>query len=157
MVEQLDIFASSCEMGGEKGLSPRQWALYRLIKENSLNGLKTTQLEICVKIPGYKYNSSPLAHDHCTAIWSDINAILLSHEVEKIIIYKDFLCWIATSQEEVNEWLDSKWKELEPRLSRYWFFKQKAEKNGQGKLLSDQLQPIDEKSKARAFVESFIQ
>ena len=43
----------------------------------------------------------------------------------------------------------------QPRLTRYWKYLKKIKKNGQGKLLSTQLEPIDEESHARKFVESY--
>ena len=159
MVEQLSIFQvyeEPVHEERESKLSPRHWALYRLIKSNSEAGLETTQEEICSVIDGFNYNDSEKVHDHCPTIWTAIKDINLSNEVEKIIIYKDFKAHLAHSQEELDEYLDDKWNELAPRLVRYWFLKKKASMDGQGKLLSDQLRPIDDDSRARAFVESFL-
>lgn len=138
-------------------LTPRQHALYRLIKHNSMEELrKTTQKEICEQLKdyGYVYNESVTCHDRCSIIWSDINAINNSFEKEKLIISDNFTYWIG-NKEENEEYLDKLWEKLSPRLYRYWTYKRKIERDGQGKLLSVFGNPIDENSKAREFVESF--
>ena len=95
MCEQLDLFASAntdyAEQQQERvierhsELTPRQWALYRLIYNNSLVlKRKTTQKEICDSIRGYEWNDSETAHDRCPAIWSDITANNLSFSHDKI-------------------------------------------------------------------------
>ena len=165
MCEQLDLFISAntdyAEQEQEKAkerkseLTPRQWALYRLIYTNSLVlQRKTTQKEICDSIKGYEWNDSETAHDHCPAVWIDITANNLSFSHDKIIISKDFEYWIG-NEEETQDFIDTLWKQLEPRLMRYWFYKEKVKRNGQGKLLSNELNPIDSDSKAREFIESY--
>ena len=164
---QLDLFATSNtnfeeerkekELEKVSNLTPRQWALYRLIYENSINRQrKTTQREIyeALKNYGYEWNDSESTHDHCSAIWTDITANNLSFSHEKIIISKNFEYWIG-DKEETQKFIDELWGQLAPRLMRYWFYKEKVKGNGQGKLLSNQLMPIDDDSKAREFVESF--
>ena len=158
MTQQLDLFVESEPMKEYKSeLTPRQWALFRLIKHNSLvEHRKTTQKEICDTLGdyGYKYNDNIKAHDHCTMIWSDIAKNNLSFEHDKIIISDNFEYWIG-NKEETQEFLDQLWKDLCPRLVRYWNYKQKVARNGQGQLFSTKLNPIDESSKARAFIESY--
>ena len=152
MTEQLDIFAQS-ETKSE--LTPRQWEIYRLIKYNSLvEHRKTTQKEICDKISGYEWNDDPSCHDHCVAIWKDIKDNNESYEHDKIIISKNFEYWIG-NEEETQEFLDKLWSDLCPRIVRYWNYKRKVARNGQGKLFSNKLNPIEEGSKTRAFVESY--
>ena len=162
---QLDLFLTSesdCEENQvqrkqerESNLTPRQWAVYRLIYTNSLVlHKKTTQREIYESIKGYEWNSDEKCHDHCPAIWNDITANNLSFSHDKIIISKNFEYWIG-SEEETQEFLNDLWNQLFPRLTRYWFYKQKVAKNGQGKLLSNDLNVIDENSKAREFIESY--
>ncbi len=165
MLEQLDLFMSAntdyAEQEQEKAkerqstLTPRQWALYRLIYNNSLfNQRKTTQREIYESISGYEWNDSETCHDHCPAIWKDITENNLSFSHDKVIISKNFEYWIG-NEEETQEFLNDLWKQLAPRLMRYWFYKAKVKKNGQGKLLSNELNPIDSDSKAREFIESY--
>ena len=165
MVEQIDLFVAANtdyeEEEKEKrverksGLTPRQWALYRLIYTNSIVlGRKTTQREICDLVEGYEWNDDEKAHDHCSAIWTDITANNLSFSHDKIIISRNFEYWIGNEQ-ETQEFIDDLWNQLAPRLMRYWFYKTKVKRNGQGKLLSNDLQPIDDTSKAREFIESY--
>ena len=165
MTEQLDLFAvGNCDYEEEKkeqvkqkesALTPRQWALYRLIYTNSIVlNKKTTQREIYESIRGYEWNDSETCHDHCPAIWKDITDNNLSFSHDKIIISRNFEYWIGNEQ-ETKEFIDDLWQQLAPRLMRYWFYKTKIKRNGQGKLLSNDLQPITDTSKAREFIESF--
>ena len=165
MVEQIDLFvAANTDYEEEQKekvverkseLTPRQWAVYRLIYTNSMVlHRKTTQREIYESIRGYEWNSDEKCHDHCPAIWKDITENNLSFSHDKIIISKNFEYWIG-NEEETQEFIDDLWNQLAPRLMRYWFYKTKVGRNGQGKLLSNDLQPIDDSSKAREFVESY--
>lgn len=165
MTDQLDLFTTSnCDYEEEQkdkqrqresDLSPRAWAVYRLIYTNSLVlHRKTTQREIYESINGYEWNDDEKCHDHCPAIWNDITANNLSFSHDKIIISKNFEYWLG-NEEETQEFLNDLWNQLAPRLMRYWFYKEKIKRNGQGKLLSNELNPIDSNSKAREFVESF--
>ena len=149
MTEPLDLFDCATE------LTPRQWGVYNLIKKNSLLGKKTTQREIFENVVGFTWNDEPTSHDHCPAIWQEITILNLSYEIEKIIISKNFEYWIG-DENETKEFIDDLWKQLEPRLYRFWRYKSKVSENGQGQLLSRRLKPIDEKSKAREYIESFI-
>ena len=165
MTDQLDLFAtSSCDYEEEQKqkeiektstLTPRQWAVYRLIYTNSIVlHKKTTQREIYDSIRGYEWNNDEKCHDHCPAIWNDITKNNLSFSHDKIIISKNFEYWIG-NEEETQEFLNDLWNQLAPRLMRYWFYKSKVARNGQGKLLSNNLDPIDSNSKAREFIESY--
>lgn len=167
MFDQLNLFATSnCDYEEEQKekeivrkseLTPRQWALYRLIYENSVNHQrKTTKREIyeTLKDYGYEWNDSETTHDNCSAIWNDITANNLSFAHDKIIINKNDEYWIGT-KEDTDKFLTDLWNQLAPRLVRYWFYKEKVKGNGQGKLLSNELNPIDDLSKAREFVESY--
>lgn len=140
----------------QRKLKPSEWELYRLIKYNSeVLNRRTTQREICDKILEYKWNDDPKAHDHCSSIWTAIKNLNESDEIEKIIISFNFEYWLG-NEAETKVYLDTKWADLAPRLKRYWLYLQKINKDGQGKLLSAQLQPIDDESQAREFVESFL-
>lgn len=147
MNEQLNIFSSP--------LTPRQWDLWRLIEHNSLvEHRKTTQREIVDKIKGYVWNADEKAHDHCSAIWTDIKANNESLEHDKIIISKNFEYWIG-SERETKEFIAGLWKALSPRLKRYWIYLGKTKQDGQGKILSNQGNPIDSGSEATRFHEAF--
>lgn len=167
-VEQGDLFIETARTTEEdlqrqhdkettqKFLTPRQWALYRLIRRNSLEqGRKTTIKEICDTLPEYyQYNRELTAHDPCPAVWKDITALRKSYSVDKIIISDNFTYWIG-DQQETTDFINGLWDDLFPRLSRYWAYKRKLSRNGQGKLLSNQLEVIDNESQAREFIESY--
>ena len=169
LFEQLDIFAVGSEITEEDLqkkhdkkykqdlLTPRQWALWRLVEYNSLTlRRKTSQKEICEKLGdyGYSYNNDEKCHDHCPAIWTDIKDLNLSYENDKVIISKDFEYWIGNEQ-ETKEFLDKLWNDLLPRLIRYWNYNRKVARHGQGQLFSTRLDDINENSKARKFIESY--
>ena len=164
MEEQLNLFdfgvdeIEPAKAEPKSRLTPRQWALYRLIKENTLQGRKTTQEEICGKIEGYSYIDSKNSHDHCPQIWIDIEGetgINFDPGIQKIVIQRDFLYWIG-SKEEVDEYLDYKWAMISPRLKRYWTLIGKAKTDGQCQLFDCDGKPIVDGSKARGYVEAFL-
>ena len=157
MVEQLDLFESSEKQESKSLLTPRQWALWRLIEHNSIvEHRKTTQREIYEKLQdyGYIWNDEETIHDHCVSIWKDIKDNNESLEHNKIIISKNFEYWIG-SEEETKEFIQDLWKALEPRLTRYWNYVKKLKRHNQGKLLSNKLQPIDDDSVAERFYQCF--
>ena len=175
MFEQLNLFMASVQEDDEprkkvdenylqkqhdkkykqRLLTSEEWALYRLIKYNSeVLDRRTTQKEICEKL-GLTYNDDPKAHDHCPKVWTLIKNLNESNEIEKVIISFNFEYWLS-NEAETKVYLDKLWTDLAPRLRRYWLYLQKINKDGQGKLLSTQLNPIDEDSQAREFVESFL-
>ena len=136
-------------------LTPEEWECYRIIRENSeLYNRRTSQKEIAERL-GLKWNDDIKAHDPCPKIWTMISHINLSFEVEKIIITHEFNYWLG-GELETQVFMDKLWQDIMPRLTRYWTFLKKLKRNGQGKLLSAQLQPIDEESQARFFVESYL-
>ena len=157
MYEQIDLFTASFEEETEKqeekeserflqktSLTPRQWALYRLIHHNSfVEHRKTTQKEIVEKLGdyGYQWTESENTSDHCSTIWSDITANNLSLEHDAIIITKNYVYWIG-SKRETEAFLRKLWKDLAPRLHRYWFYVRKVGMDGTGKLYDKNLNPI---------------
>lgn len=166
MEEQMNLFDFQVEevkverVDDEYKLTPRQEALYRLIKQNTLEGRKTTQAEICDKIEGYSYNNGTNSHDHCPQIWIDISGergINWSPSKEKIIIVKDFEYWIG-SKEEVKAYLSELWNVgISPRLKRYWALVDKNNSDGKGKLFTCRGDLMKDDSKARRYVEAFLE
>ena len=169
MEEQLDLFETSTLNEQEErfeqksSLTPRQWALYRLITHNSLvEHRKTTQREIYEKLKdyGYEWQESNNTSDHCSTIWTDVAVNNLSAEHDKIIITKKYVYWIG-SKEETQEFLCKLWKDLSPRLHRYWTYVRKVGMDGQGRLFDKNLNPIiedcidDEAITARLFHKCF--
>lgn len=160
-IEQLSLFDSQVEVvepvrvEPSYELTPRQWALYRLIKANTLRGRKTTQREICNEIPEYEWVDNDKVHDHCSSIWGDINALNFHPNIQKTIISDNFEYWIG-SEKEVEAYCDKLWQAISPRLSRYWNIVKKMKLDGQGQIFSARGDLIDEDSKARSYIESFI-
>jgi hypothetical protein len=152
MVEQMTMWEATNyeepKKDEETKLTPRQWALYRLIRHYSLDlGKKITQREICDLLPEYyKWNDDIKTHDHCVMIWGDIKNLSLSYEIDKIVISDNYEYWLG-DKTQTDDFINGLWDDLFPRLSRYWAYKRKVARNGQGKLLSDQLQPIDDEAK----------
>ena len=165
MEEQMNLFEFAVEDVSPKAepktaLTPRQWALYRLIKQNTEQGRKTTQREICVVVEGYEWNEKDgNTHDHCVSIWNDLNGakgLNFSPEIQKIVITENFEYWIG-DREEVADYLNSLWKELMPRLIRYWKLKAKQKEDGQGQIFSCHGELIDDDSAARGYIEAFLE
>lgn len=157
MTEQLDIFAESepKEEQGENQLTNRQKALLHYIEENSLvHHRKTAQKEICEYINGYEWNDDEKCHDHCPAVWKDIKDINLSYKTDYVIISKDFEYWIG-NKDETKAFIDRLWKDLEPRLKRYWAYLKKIERDGQGQIFDENGNPIENENDIRAFIESY--
>lgn len=169
MFEQLDLFDTSVEekvsendlqemfdrKNKVKRLTPRQWRLLDFIKNNSLlEHRKTSQKEIVDHIEGYEWNEDEKCHDHCPAIWNDIKDINLSYETDKLIISDRFEYWIG-NEEETKEFIDKLWNDLAPRLTRYWNYLKKVNRDGQGIIIDRKGNVIDDDSSARKWIESY--
>ena len=157
MTEQLDLFLASIQVDTKKEeekeserfpqeseLTPRQWALYRLIHHNSfVNHRKTTQKEIYEKLKdyGYEWSESNNTSDHCSTIWTDVATNNLSLEHDTVIITQNYEYWIGNEQ-ETQAFLRKLWRDLSPRLHRYWNYVKKVGMDGQGKLYDKNLNPI---------------
>ena len=146
----IDLFGK-----GDLEMNSLEWRVYNLIKEVSLAGHKITQKEICDNIDELVYNDDDKSHDHCGALWGVINRINQDPSIDKIIISKNFEYWIG-NEEETIEYLNTLWGRITPKLTRYWQLVKKTKLEGQGKLLSNNLQPIDDNSNARPYHEVFM-
>lgn len=141
-MEQLDLFQLANESEKEEkqeGLTERQKALYNLIYHNSMvEHRKTTQEEIVRKLAiyGYQWAESENTSDHCSTIWSDVAALNLSFENDNVIITKNYIYWIG-SKRETEAFLRKLWKDLSPRLTRYWAYFRKVKRDGQCDMLAD--------------------
>ncbi len=78
-----------------------------------------------------------------------------SSEVDKLILIKDNRFKIAT-YEEAREMEQELYNQAMKLLARMGVIGRKINKDGQGKLLSNQIRPIDSESQARPYVETFI-
>jgi hypothetical protein len=148
-------------------LTPRQWWLYGYIKayNERFPDKWLTQRDIVtannvdVLYPHddrYHISDNPNAHDKCIPIWLDVAAINRSMEVDKIILINDQTYKMPTSKKEAEKYLDGRKKAALRILKRYWIAKEKIDRDGQGKLLSDQEREITKQSRAKEFYESFI-
>lgn len=130
-------------------LTPRQWALYRLIEHNSLvECRKTSQREVCAKLSeyGYVWSDDEKTHDHCSAVWKDIKDNNESLEHDKLIISDNFYYWIG-SDRETKKYIAKLWRDLSGRLHRYWAYRDKIKRDGQGKTLDNFGNPLSDKAK----------
>ena len=151
-----------------KKLTPRQWWLYDFVKKatSSQPGKWLSQDEIVEGIwcdlsychdDKYEINENPRSHDRCILIWLDVEAINKSPEVDKVILVNDHSYKMAVSYEEADTfYLGQIRKRAIASLVRYSNAKRKCKADGQGKLLSLDLKPIDEESKAKAFIEAYV-
>ena len=149
-------------------LTPRQWWLYGYIKayNERFPDKWLTQRDIVtannvdVLYPHddrYHISDNPNAHDKCISIWQDVAAINRSMEVDKIILINDNTYKMPTSKEEADTYfLNGRKKAALRILKRYWIAMEKIDRDGQGKLLSDQEREITKQSRAKEFYESFI-
>ena len=148
-------------------MNTRQWKTYELIKNNSLHGKVTTQLEIVENYPycstdlfgerklnpdGYNWNTNPKVHDHCSMVWQDIEAINSDDTIQKIIVSpKPWEYKLAETPEEVKEYCRKKfYKPAMAKLIRQSKMLAKVKLDGQGRLL------FKDKTQARDYWETFL-
>lgn len=129
------------------------WELYRLIKDRP----NITVKEVCEAMPKYySYKESEHNFTNCPAIYEDIDYIMQSPEVEKIII-KDEGKFRLGTEEECIDYANKLYSRGTRIMAKYGAISRRISADGQGKLLSAQGNPIDKNSGARPFVEAFIQ
>lgn len=129
------------------------WELYRLIKDKPNISIK----EICNAMPKYYYyKESEHNFTNCPAIYEDVDYIMNSPEVEKIII-KDEGKFRLGTEEECIEYARKLFIRGTRIMAKYGAIAKRISKDGQGKLISAQNKIIDESSDARPFVEAFIE
>lgn len=138
-------------------LNTRQWDLYRYVRQRTLDGLKTTCKDICLAFPEhYRLTESKSNRSNCPTIYEDCEALLLSAEVEKVIIPDNNDFHIARSEEEAMEYAGKLAMRGAHRFKRYWAIKDKCKSDGQGKIVSCHGDQITDESQARRFVEAFL-
>lgn len=139
-------------------LNSQQWYVYNYLKENG----KVMARELVEKC-GYYYDEDALNRNLSRIsilLYKDVEFINNSPEIEKMIIWEVennvLYYWLATNFEEVKAFVDRLYfKPALTKLKKGWNLLKKAEKDGQGKLLSAKGDIIDENSKAREYVEAF--
>lgn len=138
-------------------LNTRQWKFYNYLKEQAFeDGDRwVSKWEISVAITDYEYNNSPYAHDECSTMNGDRIAINNSQEVDKLILV-DNNCFKVAKLDEAIEMRNDYYNQAMRLLGKMSIIANKIDRDGQGKLISNQNKPIDETSKAREFYETFI-
>lgn len=138
-------------------LNTRQWKFYNYLKEQAFeDGDRWVgKREISVAITDYEYNNSPYAHDECSTMNGDRLAINNSQEVDKLILV-DNNCFKIAKLDEAIEMRNDYYNQAMRLLGKMSTIANKIDRDGQGKLISNQNKPIDETSKAREFYETFI-
>lgn len=140
-----------------KELTPDLWKLYNFIKERTANGQATSVKDVCEHMPDVYYlNEKESNFSNCPKLYKDIDTLNASYQIEKIII-KDNNNFKLATKEEAETYRDKLKARAVKLFKKYWTVFKKIEKDGQGKVISADGTPIDEKSQERAFIESFIQ
>lgn len=153
-------------MESEKKLTPLEWAVYRLIRDKSYraeekgDGGWITQREIVEAV-----NSDPSLkeklvwteddYNHCRKLWTIVNRLNQSGRIQKIIVVKNYRYKLGT-RDECEEYFAKLRKDALAKLARVSALEWRAKKDGQGRLLTDELNPIDGKSRARYWIEAFM-
>lgn len=145
-------------------LTPIHWELYRLIEARTKgNELSVPQREIydLLKSKGYEvsWNESQNQHnDHCRWLWDLIwgeDGINFSPEVDHIIVHDSEYNYRFGSANEVLARWAYYYDKTEKSKKRHYSLLHKIKQDGQGKLLSNQGNPIDDDSLAKLFHETF--
>ena len=138
-------------------LTPHQWRLYDSIKLATSFGKSLNVEEIANMFPDeYEFRKQKGNYSNCPKLYKDIDILNASHEIEKIIIKKNNNFRLATNEEAI-EYHNKLVKRLIHYRNNALAVRYKISQDKQGKLLSAQLKPIDENSKAREFKESFVE
>lgn len=137
-------------------METKLWELYNFIKDRSLNKIQTTVQDICIFFPEYyTLNAKECNYSNCPTLYKDIDEINASYELEKIII-KDNNNFQLGTEDQCMRYAQKLRNQAFKQLKKYWNIERKIQHNGKGKLLSLKGDIITEQSKARTFVESFI-
>lgn len=144
-----------------KKMTKTHWAIYNALKEGAM-----TQKELCSRVnsilgeKALRFNERATnckndeRGDHCKPLLKYVREINESPEVDRIIITKKYVYKLGDEVECINyhRYLQEKAFKMYKRASAIWM---KIKKNGQGKLVSNQGKEIDEKSKAKRFVDTY--
>ena len=140
----------------------RQYATFYLIAQNTFKGIITTQKDIVENYSkenyedGYEWNDKKNIHDHCSAIWKDIEEINFNTNIDKIIIADNFTYKLAETKEEATRFAKKYLSDAVRKLKRHWNIVKKIEKNGQGKLLDEKNNILTDIIAFKEYYEVFI-
>lgn len=146
------------------GLTPIEWFIYRYIRNKSLsadeNDKWTTQRELvdavnCDLSLGEQLEYNEDDYNHCRKLWTIINRINQSGRIQKIIVTKNYRYKLGTKK-ECEDYFKKLRKDALMKLARLSTLERRANSNGQGQILSQELNPITEESAARGWLESLV-
>lgn len=137
-------------------LNSRQWDLYKLIENSSFEGKRLSVQDICAKLPEH-YQSRVSEHNfsNCPLIYKDIDELNASDEVGYIIIKKNNQFFVG-DEDEAYAYLRKVYYRMRDAIDKYKAIDKKFNEHDQGRILSRKLDPIDEKSSAKKFNESYF-
>ena len=140
-------------------LTTRQFRLYDLLvavaKADPVRWVDKLEIADYLGNDYYTINTIKHAHDVCSTMNLDRITINNSLEVDKIILIKDNTFKIATEQAAI-QLEEELYNQAMKLLERKSMLVAKRLRNNQGKVLSNQLNPIDDKSRAEKFHETFV-
>ena len=131
-------------------LTPRQWKLYELLKENTHRWITQLEIQQTMKLEYPDYDGQKNFHDSNARydISEDIRKINQSDVIQKIVLSSSQGIKIA-SAEEYRVWSQNKWASLKQQLARLAWKDHKARLDGQMKLVFGE-------SMERDYYEAFV-
>jgi len=131
-------------------LTPRQWKLYELLKDNTHRWITQLEIQQTMKLEYPDYDGQQNFHDSGARLWitNDVQKINESDVIQKIILSSSNGIKIA-SADEYRVWSANKWKSLKQQLGRLAWKDHKARLDGQMKLVFGE-------SMERDYYEAFV-
>ena len=120
-------------------LTTRQHRLADLIEGG--NGKRFSKRDIYEAVEGYEWHED--ASDKCPAIRTDMKAINASSERDVIIVFDHQEYYYATL-EQALAFIERKKRTISVANKEIYVLKKKIAKNGQGKILNNQLKELKE-------------
>jgi hypothetical protein len=117
-------------------LTPRQWRLYDLLKDNTQRWITQLEIQKTMNSDYPNYDGGKNFHDTKARndISEDIRDINQSDVIQKIILSSTSGIKIATA-DEYRLWSQNKWKSLKQQISRLAWKDHKSRLDGQMKLV----------------------
>jgi hypothetical protein len=131
-------------------LTPRQWKLYELLKDNTQRWITQLEIQKTMSSDYPDYDGQKNFHDSNARydIGEDICKINESDVIQKIILSSSSGIKIATA-DEYRVWSQNKWKSLKQQISRLAWKDHKSRLDGQMKLVFGE-------SMERDYYEAFV-
>ena len=140
-----------------KTMNPDLWELYRFIEKHTNDGKTLKVSDICAAFPNkYHLTTSKGNYSNCCDLYEDIFTIncVYTYEHDKYIVTNNNNIKLGTEAEIQREFrkVIKQFKRLNAKRKALI---KVIHTNNQYKLLSNQNNPIDEKSQAKPYVESY--